>query len=115
MLTFDMPSREVCVVRRQSTSTPLQPLVLLNDPQFVEAARHLAQLTLKQGGAKAEEREAFVLFVIEGFTISEIAQVTARSVEQIRQSINSARNHLMKKLPSSNPLKEKLLQYSSVA
>ena len=43
MNTFDAPSRSYCVVQRQKTSTPLQALVLLNDPQFVEAARVVAQ------------------------------------------------------------------------
>ena len=48
LLTFDAPTRESCTPRRPSTSTPLQALVLWNDVQFVEAARALAQITLRE-------------------------------------------------------------------
>ena len=56
MEIFNAPSREVCTVRRERTNTPLQALVTLNDPQFVEAARHLAQRTLIDGGDTLSSR-----------------------------------------------------------
>jgi hypothetical protein len=57
---FNAPSRETCTVRRERTNTPLQALVTLNDPQFVESARHLAQTALKEGGDKPEMQIDFI-------------------------------------------------------
>ena len=56
MIAFDAPERNVCVVRRQSTSTPLQALGLLNDTQIVEAARFVSERMLKEGGAALDDR-----------------------------------------------------------
>jgi len=49
LMAFDTPSREVCVLQRQRTNTPMQALVTLNDDQFVEAARHFARRILSSG------------------------------------------------------------------
>lgn len=53
MATFDAPSRSYCVVRRQKTNTPLQSLVTLNDPTFVEAARVLGEQITKENDTRA--------------------------------------------------------------
>lgn len=58
---LNAPTRETCTVRRELTDTPLQALVTLNDPQFVEAARAMAQNAIKQGGATFESRLDYVV------------------------------------------------------
>lgn len=59
MVMFDAPERTICAVKRQSTSTPLQSLALLNDPQMVEAARKLAEVMLNKKGEALQEQIAY--------------------------------------------------------
>jgi hypothetical protein len=56
LVTFDAPDREKCTARRSVTNTPLQALVLLNDPTYVEASRFLAARMMTEGGNTAARR-----------------------------------------------------------
>jgi len=59
LATFDAPDREKCTSRRALTNTPLQALVLMNDPTYLEASRMLAQQTLTKAGRDPGERITF--------------------------------------------------------
>ena len=58
MVTFDAPNREVCTLRRNRSNTPLQALVTLNDPVFIEAAQALARLIITEGRTPEEKVRA---------------------------------------------------------
>jgi hypothetical protein len=66
MITFDAAERNSCIVRRQTTSTPLQALVLLNDPQFVEAARKIAERAIREAGPKPDDHIRYTFRLLTG-------------------------------------------------
>jgi hypothetical protein len=66
---FNATNREICTVRRERTNTPLQALVTLNDPQFVEAARYMAEAALKSGG---EHDQAKLNWIAQRLLIREL-------------------------------------------
>jgi hypothetical protein len=83
-LAFDAPSREVCVARRQTTSTPLQAFVLLNDPQFVEAARVLGERVVKGSpDPSARVRTAFRSLATRQPTANELRLLTGLYTSQL--------------------------------
>ena len=79
MATFDAPSREVCTIRRPRTNTPLQALVTMNDPAYVEAAQALARRMVREGGSTAADR------AIQGFRLVLARHPTAAEVDRLVQ------------------------------
>jgi hypothetical protein len=71
LVTFDATTREKCTGRRSRTNTPLQALVTLNDPQFVEAARGLAQRVLLEARPVDSERVSVMVRMVFGRSASE--------------------------------------------
>ena len=82
MIAFDAPTREVCAVQRSRTNTPLQALVLLNDPEYVDAARMLAQLAIREGGESIEDRIGYMF-----------RRATSRRPDMTERRILAARYH----------------------
>jgi hypothetical protein len=68
MTVFDAPDREFCVAQRSITNTPLQALTLLDDSIFVEAARQLAERSIREGGSTPDARLAFAFRLATGRT-----------------------------------------------
>ena len=90
MGTFDNPSREACTVRRERTNTPLQALLLCNDPQYIEAARRLAERTLREGGESDAARAAFMFHWCTG------RQPTTQEITELVQAYEQDLAHYQK-------------------
>jgi RNA polymerase sigma factor (sigma-70 family) len=97
---------EESVIRDENVRTP---------EEIMAGDEMVAQLDVVLRGVHSNDREAFVLFTLEGFTVDEISRLAGRSTEQVRQSIHHARTHIQQKLPMQNQLRKSLLHHSRVA
>jgi len=79
LITFDAPDREKCTARRAVTNTPLQALVLLNDPTYIEAARVLAEKIIRQGGADETRRIRYA------FRLATAREPDAKEMQVLRE------------------------------
>ncbi len=96
MTAFDAPSRETCTVRRERTNTPLQALLLMNEKQFLEASRGLAERSFREGGKGAAERIAWMFRVAtarnpEGDELSELVREYNDHMGRFVKDFDSAR------------------------
>jgi hypothetical protein len=82
MATFDAPDREKCVARRAVTNTPLQALITLNDPTYVEAARAMAQRTMREGGRNANSR------IVYAFRLALARKPSGREMNVLRDLLS---------------------------
>jgi hypothetical protein len=87
---FNAPSREVCIARRERTDTPLQALVTMNDPQFVEAARVLAQTALESRGNLNRKMDYMASRVMARNLDAKERDVVARSYQDYLSYYESA-------------------------
>ena len=84
MQIFDAPTREKCIVQRARTNTPLQALVTLNDTQFIEASRHMAERLVRGGGNTSQERLRY------GFRLATSRNPTAQEIAVLKRIFDSA-------------------------
>ena len=85
MTIFDAPTRETCVARRERTNTPLQALVLMNEPQYFACATEIARKVLLEGGNDDAARIRFTWEHLTGFEIDEgELKIVGQSLESFR-------------------------------
>ena len=95
MTAFDAPSREYCLARRERTATPLQALALLNDPQFVEAARVLAERIIARHGDDLDGR------IVTAFRLLTSRVPSDREVVVLRRLYERQRAHFSANIPEA--------------
>ena len=99
MDTFDAPSREVACPRRQRTNTPLQALVVMNDPQFVEASRVMAQKLLQEGPTDSAGRMNWIS-----------SRLLSRTLKPEEQAILEKSRESLEKIYAGDPALAKKIQ-----
>jgi hypothetical protein len=87
LAAFDAPDRETCTVRRGRTNTPLQALVLMNDPTYVEASRKLAERVMNEAGPTPDDRIAFA------FRLATARKPTAEETAVLRKIYDAQLAH----------------------
>jgi RNA polymerase sigma factor (sigma-70 family) len=97
---------EESIIRDRSVRTP---------EEIMAGDEMVAQLDIVLREVRAHDREAFVLYTLEGFTVDEISRLAGRPADQIRESIHHARTQIQQKLPAQNQLRQSLLHHSRVA
>lgn len=106
-LQFHQPDEmmlEETIIADRSAPTPEEVYYSEEMVAMIEAAL---------AGAKPEEREAFILSAIEGFTLKEIAAIAERPTREIEAHLHAARERLQQALPRSTPMREQLLRSKS--
>jgi hypothetical protein len=107
---FDTSARQACSVRQARTNTPLQALILLNDPTYVEAARVLAERVLTEGGARAEDRLTLLFRLVTARRPSQVeAGILKNALARLRKQYGADRAGARKLLSvGERPRKAKL-------
>ena len=98
MATFDAPSREACTLRRQPTNTPLQALVTLNDPAYIEFAQGYAIRVLTESKGTDRQRAAWAL---ENATLQ---KPSAKQIDAVVALLTAERTRLSKDMVSAKQL-----------
>lgn len=109
ILQFHQPDESMTeenIIPNRGVATPEDAAATDEMVRLIEAALR---------GTKPEDREAFLLFGIEGFTVDEISAISGRGGDAVRISIKTAREHLQKNLPVQGTIKDKLLQNTKIA
>ncbi|MEY4938544.1 MAG: hypothetical protein RIQ93_279 [Verrucomicrobiota bacterium] len=92
LATFDMSARDVCVVQRERTNTPLQALITLNSPHFLEASRHIAARAMRQSDTNpAQKIDYMAELVLTAPLKNAQKKVLLQSYDSFRQSFTEAK------------------------